>query len=395
MTTILVTCGETSGDQHAARLASAILARRPGARIVALGGPALAAAGAEIAFDIAEYNVMGFSEVLRGLPRIARLERRLGRLLEKGGIDLHIPVDYPGLNLRIAARARDRGVPVLYFVSPQVWAWAGWRTARMKRLVDLMAVILPFEAAYFRRAGIPVFFSGHPMAAAIESPGAPKEAPGVDAPFEVLLLPGSRPQEVRRHAGPMLAAAALLRERFPRARFTVAKAPLIGERDLAVPDGMAGFVSIVGRDPSLLERASLAIAASGTATLQAALAGIPEVVVYRTSALTYLLARCLVRIPWIAMPNVLAGAAIVPELIQGDATPGRIADAAAELLADSARYRDVSRRLLGLRRSLERPGGIETLAQIALSMADGGEGAELAARHGPAEAPAAPAGGNA
>lgn len=382
MTTILLTCGETSGDQHAAILASAIRALRPRTRIVALGGPALAAAGAEIAFDIAEFNFMGFAEIVRGLPRIMRLERRLERLLAGGGIDLHIPVDYPGLNLRIARRARKRGVPVLYFISPQVWAWAGWRTARMKRVIDLMAVILPFEVEYFRNAGIPVFFAGHPMTGEIERPEAPKRAPDGDGTFEILLFPGSRRQEVLRHAGPMFAAARLLHERFPRARFLVGRAPLIDERDIAVPRGMSGYVSVTERGASILPRAALVIAVSGTATLQAALSGTPAVVVYRTSLTTYLLARALVSIPWIAMPNVLAGGEVVPELIQDEASPDRIAAAASALLDDRSRYHNVSERLIGLRDSLERPGGVDTLARIALAMADGEQAADCAGRFG-------------
>ncbi|MDD3642765.1 MAG: lipid-A-disaccharide synthase [Candidatus Krumholzibacteria bacterium] len=395
MTTILLTCGETSGDHHAARLAEAILDLEPQTRIVALGGPRLAAAGAEIAFDISRFNFMGFTEIVRGLPRIARLERSLGRLISGGGIDLHIPVDYPGLNLRIAARARSGGVPVLYFISPQVWAWAGWRTARMRRAIDLMAVILPFEVGYFRNAGIPVFFAGHPMASEIDPPAAPKEAPNPEQAFEVLLFPGSRRQEVRRHAKPMLDAARLLRGRFPRARFIIGRAPLIDEQDLAVPPGMREYVSVAERGDSMLPRAALAIAASGTATLQAALSGTPPVVVYRTSTPTYLLARALVRIPWIAMPNVLAAETIVPELIQGGASPERIAEAAAGILGGPDRYRDLSRRLIGLRSALERPGGIDALARIALEMAGGAPAAGLVDRFGVMSDPSRTDGGGA
>lgn len=395
MTTILLTCGETSGDQHAARLVAAIRARRPETRIIALGGPELAAAGAEIAFDISDYNFMGFTEIVRGLPRISRLERRLGRLLSDGGIDLHIPVDYPGLNLRIAARARSRGVPVLYFISPQVWAWAGWRTRRMRRVIDLISVILPFEVDFFRDAGIPVFFAGHPMTGEIGTPAVPKEAPEAGEAFDVLLFPGSRRQEVRRHAGPMIEAAGLLHGRYPRARFLIGRAPLIEESDLVVPGQMREYLSVSEHGTSILPRASLVIAASGTVTLQAALSGTPAVVVYRTSAPTYLLARSLVRIPRIAMPNVLAGEAIVPELIQDAASPERIARAAAGLLDEPDRFREVSGRLIGLRTSLDRPGGIDLLARIALGMADGEDGAGLARRYGVRGSPPAGDGGNA
>lgn len=371
MRRILVTCGETSGDEHAARLVAAIRRREPGTQVTALGGGELAAAGADVRFDIDAYSCMGFAEIVRKLPRVLSLERRLARMLRGGRFDLFVPVDYPGLNLRLARAARRAGVPVLYFISPQVWAWAGWRTGGMKRRVDLMAVIFPFEAAYYRRAGIPVFFAGHPLVERIPPRSGPKEAPAAGDAFEVVLFPGSRGQEVERHAGPMLRAAEILHRRYPRARFLIGKAPLIGEHELRIPEAMRGYAAVTEAGVAALGRAALVISASGTATLQTALSGTPMVVVYRTSLPTYLAARTLITIPWIAMPNVLAGSALVPELIQGRASPALIAAAGEGLLEDAPRYRSVSQRLLALRPVLERKDGLETLARIALAMARG------------------------
>jgi lipid-A-disaccharide synthase len=329
------------------------------------------AAGAEVRFSIEDYAFMGFSEIVSGLPKIRDLEKQLATLLESGKIDLYIPVDYPGMNLRIAAKARSLGVPVLYFISPQVWAWAGWRTRKMKKVVDMMAVILPFETGYYEKMGIPVLFTGHPMLGDIPAPAGPKEAPAPGTEFDILLFPGSRRQEVLRHSGPMIGAARLLMDEWPGCRFRIGAAPLIDEDLLGIPEDMRDRLTLTNNGIGELPDAKLVIASSGTVTLQTAMSGTPMVVIYRTSGLTYLLARSLVRIPHIAMPNVLAGEKVVPELIQRDASPARIAGEAGRLLADPGLYRETSARLISLRDSLGRDGGMEDLAARALEMAEG------------------------
>jgi lipid-A-disaccharide synthase len=377
VSTILVTCGETSGDHHAALVVAALKRIDPSMRVVALGGSELEAAGAEIHFPMDRYAFMGFAEVLAGLPRVISLERRLKRLLRS--VDLFMPVDYPGLNLRLAGAAREAGVPVLYFISPQVWAWGDWRMGKMKRIVDLMAVILPFEEALYRQAGIPAVFVGHPMLDEISAPQVPKEAPARDGTFDILIFPGSRRQEVARMLPPVLDAARIIRGRFPGARFILGRAPLILERDLVIPSDMTGYTAVTGSGIEELVTASLVLAASGTVTLQSAISGTPLVVFYRMSGLTYLLGKRLVRIPHIAMPNVLAGERLVPELIQERATPERIAAAASALIDDGTRYRELSRRLIGLRRALEGPGGALLVADIAVRMAHGQAASEIVA----------------
>jgi lipid-A-disaccharide synthase len=369
MKTILITSGETSGDHHAAALISAVRKLAPDTRFIAMGGDEMASAGAEVRYPIAEYAFMGFSEIVSGLPKIRRLEKQLSALLESGEIDLYIPVDYPGMNLRIAARARALGIPVLYFISPQVWAWAGWRSRKMKKVVDLMAVILPFEVEYYEKKGIPVLFTGHPMLDEMPAPAGPKEPPQPGDEFDVLLFPGSRRQEVLRHAGPMIGGARKLRERWPGCRFRIGIAPLIDEDLLGIPDDLRECTTVTENGIGELSSAKLVIASSGTVTLQTAMSGTPMVVIYRTSGITYALARSLVRIPYIAMPNVLAGGRVVPELIQGDASPKRIAGEADRLLSDSGLYRGTSERLISLRDSLRREGGMDELAARALEMA--------------------------
>ena len=373
MPTILLTCGETSGDQHAAKLVRELLRIDPATKVIALGGPDTARAGAEVRFPMERYAFMGFSEVLSGIPRVLRLERRIGRLFDSGEIDLFIPVDYPGMNLRLARRARRAGVPVLYFIGPQVWAWGGGRLRRMRRTVDRIAVILPFERELYEQAGIPAEFVGHPMLDDIPAPAAPVEAPGAGEPFDVLLFPGSRRHEATRNAGPLMEAAALIGEARPEARFLVGLAPMIDEDMAPAPAGIAEQVVYVRDGIERLGEAALVLAVSGTVTLQAALSGTPTVVCYRTSAFSYRLGRCLVRIPWIAMPNVLAGRRIVPELIQDEATGRRIAGAALGILDDPDAYRRMSADLLALRKTLQGPGAAR-VAEMALETARGDGG---------------------
>jgi lipid-A-disaccharide synthase len=384
--TILLTCGETSGEHHAARLVTEMRRLDPSCRVLALGGSELAKAGAEIVFPLERYAVMGFLEVFARLPRFISLERSIARLLSSGAVDLFIPVDYPGLNLRLAGRARSSGVPVLYFISPQVWAWGGWRVRRMKSSVNLMAVILPFEAPIYEKAGIPVMACAHPMLDEIAAPSSPKEAPGAGDLFTVLLFPGSRKQEFERMFPVLLGAARVLRERFPRAEFLVGLAPLIEDCTGRIPGDMRSYVRSTRAGIEGLESASLVLATSGTVTLQSALSGTPTVVLYRTSPVTYALGRLLVRIPWIAMPNVLAGEKIIPELIQGDATPKRLAEEAASLLGDGERYRRTSAALIALRGKLCAPRGVPDLADVALKMARSGAAARGAVPAGGADA---------
>jgi lipid-A-disaccharide synthase len=383
MRTILLTCGETSGEQHAARLVSEIKALDPSCRVRALGGSALEAAGAEIVFPLDRYAVMGFAEVFAKLPRFVALERSLRTLLVRGGTDLFIPVDYPGLNLRLARHAKAAGVPVLYFISPQVWAWGSWRVRRMKRSIDLMAVILPFEDDLYRRAGVPVIFAGHPMLDEVRTPSLPKEAPAPGERFTVALFPGSRRQVFERMFPVFRDAARRIKERFDGAAFTVGLGPLIPAEAVAVPPDMRTFIRTTRTGIEELGGASLALAASGTVTLQCALSGTPTVVSYRTSSLSYAIGKSLVRIPWIAMPNVLAGRRILNEFIQSDATPERIAAEAVGILGDPDRYRAMSADLISLRSLLEGPGGVKRIAEIALQMADGENAVEIARSFGP------------
>jgi lipid-A-disaccharide synthase len=252
----------------------------------------------------------------------------------------------------------------------------------MKRSIDLMAVILPFEVDIYRRAGIPVVFAGHPLLDEIAAPGRPKEAPAAGAPFTVILFPGSRRQVFERMFPVFRDAARRIKERFGNAEFVVGLAPLIGDQSAPVPPDMRAYFRTTREGIGELEKAALALAASGTVTLQCALSGTPTVVSYRTSPVSYAIGKSLVKIPWIAMPNVLTQRALLPELIQSEGTPERIAEEAGSILDDPGKYRAMSADLISLRRTLGGQGGIKRLAEMALRMAEGESATSIAGPSG-------------
>lgn len=334
----MVVAGEASGDLHAATLCRAIAAQAPGARLFGLGGPAMAASGFQAMGDIRETAVIGFTEVVRRLPALRRLYRRLATALTDERPDALVLVDYPGFNLRLAAAARSAGVPVVYFVPPQVWAWGAGRLRTIRERVTLVLAVFAFEAAMYRAAGIPVEFIGHPAVDAIT--GAPsrteaRRALGLAADDLVIgLLPGSRPQEIARMTPLLAAGAARVAAAHPGARFLLAQAPGVAREAVtphlaALPD-----VQVVpARSHTVMRAADLLLVTSGTATFEAALLGTPMVVCYRMSWASEQISGRLLRIPWAGLANIVAGRPVVPELIRRrDATPERLAREALALL---------------------------------------------------------------
>ena len=349
----MILAGEPSGDQHAARVAHALRERWPQCRLVGTGGERMAEAGVDLMAGLADLAVMGFVEVLAHLPFFWRLERDVTRVVESGEIDLVIPVDYPGFNLRITQKAWVAGVPVLYYIAPQVWAWKAGRTARLSRAADRVAVILPFEEEIFRDEGGRAEFVGHPLLD--RDPDVPSrkvfcDAHGLDEDREILaLFPGSRPQEIRRHLDAFLEAGVRLRRERPGLQLVLAEAEGL---PLDIPG--EAEATTVGEGTALLTHARAAIVKSGTSTLEAALAGTPFVVAYRTHAWTYWLARRLVRVDHVALANLVAGSTVVPEILQGDVTAQALARATTPMLEEGE---DRAQVLQGLSRVRERLGG--------------------------------------
>ena len=361
--TVFVSAGEPSGDQHAAALVAALRTAAPGLAIEGVGGPNLAAAGARLIARIEDLTVMGFVEVVRKVPAHWRLLKRIERRLAAGDVRLVVLVDYPGFHLRVAAAARRAGVPVLYYIAPQLWAWGQRRVKLMARDVARLAVILPFEEAFFARHGVRATFVGHPL---MDRPPAParaeaKRALGLDPARPVLgLFPGSRRQEVVRLWRPFLAAAALVRRSRPDVQ-VLAAATQAGE----YPE--AGDVVLVpGRARECFAAADAALCKSGTSTLEAAVADTPMVVAYRMHPLSFLLARRLVRVPWIGLVNLVAERRVAPELIQGAVTPAALAEAVLPLLEPASPERRAQLEgLAEVRRRLGEAGAAMRAAAIA------------------------------
>lgn len=324
----------------------------------------MAAEGVELMAELDDLAVMGFVEVLARLPFFRRLERRVVETLRTGTIDLVIPVDYPGFNLRITERAHDLGIPVLYYIAPQVWAWKAGRTARLARAADRIAVILPFEQELFADAGGRASFVGHPL---LDRPDEVDDREtfcrrwGLDPEGPILaLLPGSRAQEIRRHLGPFLGAAELLRAKRPDLQVAVARASAV-----QLPEPLPGGAPAVDDSRGLLRHARAGIVKSGTGTLEAALETLPFVVAYRTHPLTFGLARRLVRVDHVALANLVAGDRVVPELLQGDVRPESLAAAVAPLLDDTPQRARLEEGLSGIREALGTPGAASRVAKLA------------------------------
>lgn len=332
--------------------------------MIGTGGPGMQSAGVELLADLDDLAVMGFVEVAGRLPFFLRLERRVRRLLEEGSVDLVVPIDYPGFNLRMTEAARDAGLPVLYYIAPQVWAWKPGRAARLASAAERIAVILPFEQEIFEREGGSVVFVGHPLL------DRPDDVPdrvtfcgraGLDPDRPILaLFPGSRKQEIGRHLKPFVGAAEILASERPHLQVVLAQAG-----SLHLDPSSIGGITVVDDSRALLRHARAALVKSGTTTLEAALEGVPFIVAYRTHPWTFALARRLVRVEHIALANLVAGARVVPELLQDAVTPGQLSDALRPLLDDTPERDAVLSGLGRVQARLGSPGAARRVAELA------------------------------
>ena len=345
--------GEASGDEHAARLVAAIKERLPQAEFFGIGGEALAAQGVRLLCPASDLAVVGLSEVAGRLGAVMRALWDVGRALKSQDPALAILVDFPDFNFWVARLARYYRVPVMYYISPQVWAWRSYRVRTLARLVDRLVVIFPFEADFYRERGVPATYVGHPLLETLRPPEARRSwlarvglEPGR---LTVALLPGSRTGEIEGHLPGMLKAAALIRRSIPSSQFLLpvaSTAPrelvqkLVGDFEKGLrAQGQGGLILKImqGQSFQVLAAAHMALVASGTATVEAALAGTPTVIVYQVSPLTFRVGRWLVRVPHVGMANLLAGERLFPELIQEDFTPERLAREALGWIKDRQR----------------------------------------------------------
>jgi lipid-A-disaccharide synthase len=374
---VMISCGEPSGDLYAGALATEIKRLEPTAIVSGFGGARLRDAGARLTADFSGLSVTGLTEALRVVPRSWRLYRRLVRAAKAERPDVFVPIDFPDFNLVLARGLRKLGVPVVYYISPQLWAWRSSRVRTIKRLVEKMLVIFPFEAPFYERASVPVSFVGHPlveMSPAPESRDAFLRAHGLDPARPIVaLLPGSRRNELRAILPDLVAAAGLIGDRVPDAQFVIARAPHLDDELFAPltawPDRAARPVLIEGATGEVLSTANVAVVASGTVTIQAALHGCPMVVVYRLAPLTYRLGKRFVHVDTYAMANLVAGRRVVPELIQDAFTPAAVAAEALRVLTDPSYAARVRADLADVRNRLGSNGASRRAAEEVLAVA--------------------------
>jgi len=367
--TLVIVCGEPSGETYAAGVARAFRARRPQAAMEGLGGRRLAAEGVRLLADYGPISVVGFVEAAARLPRILRLLRAVRRRVREPDVGAVLLVDFPEFNFRVGHAAAAAGVPVIYFVPPQLWAWRRGRARDLARFTRGVVVPFPFEEEILRRAGVAARFAGHPLMVELGpflAAGAPGEEGAAEGGPVVGLLPGSREGEIRRHWPLMLRAAAMIRARFPGVRFLV---PVAGPGARAlVEEGLkeaAVCATIVEEERyRAFGEMDTALCASGTATLELALLGVPSVIVYRTSPLTYWVGRRLASVRHIGLPNLVGGAPFLPELVQGACRPERMAEEVAGLLGDPGRRLALRAACLALRERLRGEGPYEVAAEM-------------------------------
>ena len=360
MAKILVSAGEASGDLYASHLVEALRRRQPGLAFAGCAGPRMRDAGVEQVVDQARLNVVGLFEVVHHIPRIWGEYRKLVHWARENRPEAAILTDSPDFHLRLAAQLRKLNIPVVYLIAPQAWAWRKGRIPAMRRTLNRLLCIFPFEEEFFTRHGVPAVYIGHPLTRIVRpsAPAAELRArfgipPGTAA---IALLPGSRPGEAFRHLPHLLDAAGGIRAAQPATRFLLALAPgftaLAGLEKFRERFSGASVQVIVGQTWDVLASADLALAASGTVTVEAALLGVPMVTFYRVAWLSWVLGKPLVRVPFYSMVNLIAGRRVVPEIMQGEANGERLAREALALLNSPAALAEMRAGLAEVRHGL-------------------------------------------
>jgi lipid-A-disaccharide synthase len=372
---VLVSCGEASGDLYAGALTRALRRLEPDVTVAGFGGRQLEIAGAELIADYRRFSVTGLVEALRVLPRSWKMLRTIAAEARERRPDVFVAIDFPDFNLRLLEPMRRLGIPVVYYISPQLWAWRAGRIDQIRRHVSKMLVIFPFEVDVYERAGVPVEFVGHPLVE-LASASQPRERwlaeHGLDPARPLLAwLPGSRPNEVSRLLPVFADAAPRIAAAVPGVQFVVARAPSLPDALFADIRRGPSTTVVEGQADDVLSAADAVVTASGTATVQAAIHEKPMVIVYRLSALTYALARRFVKVRTYGMVNLIAGRTIAPELIQADCTPEHVAREAVSLLTDRARAGTMRADVAAVRAKLGGAGASERAARAVLAAVRG------------------------
>jgi len=371
---VLMVAGESSGDLYGAEVVKSMTSLSPQVTCYGIGGKEMERRGVKLLFSASELAVVGATEVLEKIGHIWKAWRGMKRFIRDHKPHLAILIDYPDFNLRLAKLLKKNEVPVLYYVSPQVWAWRRGRIKTIAKRVAKMAVILPFEVPLYQKEGVDVEFVGHPLLDILDKGLSRAEARRrlrVSADTLLIgLLPGSREREVQALLPPLVGAAEILRGKFPSCRFILPLASTI-KRD--VVQGVIGrshipLAMVEGKTFEVMKAADLLLMASGTATLEGAIAGCPMVIIYRLSPLSYLIGRMLVRVKCIGLANIVVGKKVVPELIQGEVTPQRIAHEATKILRNQAKRQKIENEFTRVTEKLGGTGASQRVARLALQM---------------------------
>lgn len=370
----MIVAGEASGDIYGADLVREALTRDQQLHFFGIGGSRMREAGVETLVDSSAMAVVGLIEVIKHFDVISAAFKTLTRIIDSSPPDLLILIDYPGFNLRLAKVAKKAGITVLYYISPQIWAWRQGRVKKIARLVDHMAVILPFEAPFYERAGVPVTFVGHPM---LDLVTVSMDKTSAAASFEldparqtVGLFPGSRRNEIERLLPTIIEAAVLLKQQFPHLQFILPLASTLDERDIMPQLHAAGLDVTITRERihDMIRACDAVVSVSGTVTLEIALVGTPMVIIYKLAPLTYQLAKRLVKVPNIGLCNIVAGTTVVQELIQDQANPRQIAAEISRLLTDHSYHDGICQQLRTIRAKLGHGGASRNVAALALQL---------------------------
>ena len=370
----MLSAGETSGDLHGAALARELRALDPSIALIGFGGAEMAAAGVTLRQNYTDYNVMGISAVLLNLRRIFALLDDLTHLMEEERPDVLVIIDYPDFNWRLAARAKERGIPVFSYIPPSAWAWRKGRAKSCAALADEIVAIFPHELPPYEAAGANISFVGNPLIDTVRAEMEPEEARrhfGIEEnDVPILLMPGSRREEIERLLPPMLGAAEILQTRDPARRFFLPVAGGVDEQRIEEHLAASPVEVTLTHDAryALMKAARAAIAASGTVVMEAAVMGLPAVVLYRMSALSYFVGRLLVDVPRFSLPNILLGETFETELLQGAVQPERIAAAMEPIIADGEARSYVTERLARAVEMLGKPHAARRVAEKIIAL---------------------------
>jgi len=367
---ILIIAGEASGDLHGSCLVKELLALNPRLRFYGVGGEKMRSAGVNLVADINDMAVVGITEVFLKLRKIYGVYQRLKKFLTTDHPALIILIDYPDFNLLFARAAKKKDIPVVYYISPQVWAWRKRRIRRIARLIKKMIVIFPFEKKFYQQANIDVEFAGHPLLDSIRPHLSRSEAfhqfaltPGV---LTIGLLPGSRMSEIRRHLPPMVKALPQITKHLTSVQFILPVAPGLDSRNIEQMVGSQETTIRIVDDNiyDVMKIADLLLVASGTATVEAAIIGTPMIVLYRVSSITYLLGKLLIKVKNIGMVNIIAGKTVAPELIQKDLNPEQITSTVLKIVQNPSTLKEMKKELIKVKEKLGDPGASLRAARV-------------------------------